>query len=158
MKMKKTIHQQAPDIELPEISTAPGCYWCLHLPNGYYNALSSLERELRRITSGRNQKIAFAQSAQPRRSLVRLLKKRTTVAWLMSQCRLTEEQARSLIDSLGVHVHEDFACNAGNPRCLLGIAAALHTQPDVLVYSTMGLDPLGRKAAIEYVDRHRTGR
>ena len=56
------------------------------------------------------------------------------------------------IKSHGVRVADRLNQIAANPRWMLGYAAASSKGPDVLVYGTDGMDPMGVKAAHRYME------
>ena len=56
------------------------------------------------------------------------------------------------IKSFGVHVAHKLNQIAANPRWMLGYAAASFQGPDVLVYGTDGMDPIGVKTAHRYME------
>ena len=64
----------------------------------------------------------------------------TSAGWLSRVAGISEQAASQTNATLGVKVAERVAHNAGTPRTVLGISAALLKQPEVLVYSTEALD------------------
>ncbi len=56
------------------------------------------------------------------------------------------------IESFGVRVADRLNQIAANPRWMLGYAAARFQGPNVLVYGTDGMDPMGVKAAHRYME------
>jgi hypothetical protein len=75
----------------------------------------------------------------------------TSVQWLSGTAGMSEEKAHQIIARLGVPIADRFAWNAGTPRCLLGLVATLTQKPEVLLYSTSGLDAEGCHAVHRYI-------
>jgi hypothetical protein len=53
---------------------------------------------------------------------------------------MSEEESKQIIAGLGEKIDDRLNWNPGTPRSLLGIAAPLVQEPDVVVYSTVALD------------------
>ena len=60
-------------------------------------------------------------------------------------------EAKEIIAGLGVWVAEKVVANAGTPRTLLGIAATLLSQPEILIYSDGALDPEGCRTVHRFI-------
>jgi hypothetical protein len=71
-------------------------------------------------------------------------------AWLQKKAGISAPEAQAIATRLGLH--SDQVCRLpGNPRAQLGLEAAWARKADVLIFSTVGLDPLGRKSLFEAV-------
>lgn len=146
------------DLIVPDLSTEPGTYWCVHIPQGCSQHVHRLEDHFTNLAAQRHQTAIVARMASPHRGIRYLFKPETSVGWLMQEAGISGDEAKMIIESFGIHVRDELRQNAGNPRCLLGLAAALSENPEVLVYTTAGTDPIGRDAAFRYVEGHRSGR
>lgn len=116
---------------------------CCHINSPDVFAVSeSLVRKLR--ASGCKAQFASTFTVQPR--WFHHFFPQSTVDWFASTARCSRQTASEIIAQLPIPIHERFSCNAGNPRCMLAFAALAYTKPDFLIYTTSGMDPLGRQA------------
>ena len=98
--------------------------------------------------------MAIARMAEPHRGLRSLFRVETCAEWLIEETDMSVEQANDTIaniESFGVRVAPKVNQIAANPRWMLGYAAASFRAPDLLVYGTGGMDPMGVKAAHRYM-------
>ena len=103
----------------------------------------------------RGQTVAVARMAEPHRGLRSLFRVETCAEWLREEAGISAQQAHDAIaniKSFGVWVADRLNQIAANPRWMLGYAAASFKHPDVLVYGTDGMDPMGVKAAHRYME------
>lgn len=153
----ESIEKLARRIDFQNLQTSPGSYWCLHVSTVPLLPKPDLESQLVELAESRDQNITIARPAQSDRSLTSLFRRQSSVGWLVKRGLGTEEAADA-IAGLGVRVHEILDYNAGDPRSLLGMAAALATNSEILLYSTCGMSPAGREAAHEFMGVHRGNR
>ena len=128
-----------------------GNIFCLHIPNGYHEDVGVLEDELLELASGQG-KVAIVSRPAGFGKRDGFFKNQSSVDWLSGAAGLSKQQSNELISALGVRVAERVANNAGTPRCLMGLAASLMLSPDVIAYSTDGLDPEGCRRVHEFVE------
>jgi hypothetical protein len=140
---------------LPPIRFSRGRILCLHVPHGSHNAVGSLERQLVDVARQQAKGILVCRPATSRRGPRQWLWPQTSVDWLARAASVSRQEAHALIAALPVPVATVLSHNAGTPRSLLGIAAALARETDVVVYTTAGLDPLGCEAVHEYIASRR---
>ena len=129
-------------LTIPQLELWPGRIICLHIPHGFHEEFSALEQEVLR---------AVCCPARNRRGCREYFRRQRTAEWLSQAAGIMEQEAAELIASFDVRVADILSANALTPRCLLGIAAALCKRPEVVIYSTCGLDPSGRLAVHRFV-------
>ena len=140
-----------------DLPTSPKAFWCVHLPGMPMHDLGKHEvvLHLRTCVEGRGQTIAIAKMAEQHRGLWALFKGETCPEWLMKETGMSLQQAHETlanIETFGIRVYHKINAIATNPRWMLGYAAARFRKPNVLVYGTHGMDPMGRRTAHEYMD------
>lgn len=142
-----------------DLSTSPGTFWCLHLPQIAASEREPLKQEvlayLLNCCNSRGQTVAVARMAEPHGGLRSLFRVETCADWLRKEVGMSAQQAHDSIahiKSFDVRVADRLNQIAANPRWMLGYAAASFQQPDVLVYGTDGMDPMGIKAAHRYME------
>ncbi|WP_149108534.1 hypothetical protein [Limnoglobus roseus] len=140
-----------PAIAVPELDFSPGQVLCLHIPHGFHLQEAAIEQGILRASQHANKSVLICRPATGRRGLREFIRRQRTVEWLARAGDISKADAAQVIDEFGVTVREIMCHNAGTPRCFLGIAAAICRKPDVLLYSSAGLDPLGRVAVHHYV-------
>lgn len=69
----------------------------------------------------------------------------STVSWFARSAGCSRQDAVESIAQLPVPIHKYLTFNAGNPRCILAVAAFAQLKPDFLIYTTAGMDPQGIK-------------
>jgi len=99
--------------------------------------------------------VAIARPARLPKGIRRIFASRSTVSWVEKNAEVDRLVAQAIISSLPEVVHPKLDWNAGNPRNFLGLAAALYSKPDVIVFSTLGMDPLGVARPYAYVKSKR---
>jgi hypothetical protein len=160
-------------LKLPTLEFSPGRIMCLHIPHGFNTAGDVFQQELLHLAHRQAKTAVLCQPAgfesrvarsgwvrratgwfsritnrQPtRRGLVA----QTSTDWLSHAAGVSNEESVRIISELGERVAEELDFNAGTPRCLLGIAAALVQKPEVIIYSTIALDLQGCWKVHEYV-------
>lgn len=70
----------------------------------------------------------------------------STASWFSKVAHCSRQTAEEIIAQLPVPVNERLAYNAANPRCAVAVAAKAYSQPDFVIYTTSGMDPLGIQA------------
>ncbi len=129
-------------LTVPQIELARGMTICLHIPHGCEDVDEVVENELLQLAGRQGKKVALSRPAEiswgdeisPRESCV---------GWLSRVTGISQEESKEIVAGLGVRVADALANNAGTPRALLGIAAALAQEPEVLIYSAKALDAEG---------------
>jgi len=129
-----------------------GCaFACLHVPHGFRETGQALEHQLFRLAARHGKEISIARPAGFEARTGGLSVTETSAGWLSRVTGISEQGASQTIAALGVKVAERVASNAGTPRTVLGISAALLKQPEVLVYSTEALDVEGCRTVHRFV-------
>ncbi len=131
---------------LPRFEVRPGAAVCLHVGNelSIYNEdfVASLESQLR-------EKQLTVSSAIPlhfKNTLLSRVLDQTASGWLACKCWISKRRAQEIIERINsTSLKPDFQLRtlAGTPRALLAIAVAIRSKPQVLLYSTCGLDHVG---------------
>ena len=151
-------------LSVPALDLSPGRILCLHVPHGFHAAADALEQDLLHLTRRQGQTAILCRPAgfesrfgdpawmrvagwfsrltrgHPRR---RGLNSQASTEWLSRTAGISKEESARIISGLGERVADKVDYNAGTPRCLLGIAAALVRKPELVIYSTVALDPQG---------------
>ena len=138
-------------LTIPQLELSPGRIICLHIPHGFHEEFSALEQEVLRAAWREDKSTAVCCPARNRRGCREYFRRQRTAEWLSQAAGIMEQEAAELIASFDVRVADILSANALTPRCLLGIAAALCKRPEVVIYSTCGLDPSGRLAVHRFV-------
>jgi ABC-type multidrug transport system ATPase subunit len=133
------------------INLSHGTMTCLHIPQGYGGEVDCVEKDLIQFASQLAKTTASCHPATNRRGLREYFRHETSIEWLSRAAQISRDEAEQIIDTFNVPVANILSQNAGTPRRILGIAAALARKPDVLIYSTAGLDPQGCVAVHDYV-------
>jgi hypothetical protein len=131
---------------------------CLHLPGP---ACGDEEAQLLRTLTGGDLvpgvrvlgRIEFAYPAIGRTGFLGLFRQPYPVDWLRG-AGVDPQNAAQIVARLGLK-SEWRVCNLpGNPRALLGLEAVWARGADAVVFSTVGLDPLGVQAVFGAVRSH----
>jgi hypothetical protein len=135
------------------LDLSPQWVYCLHFPPGGICSNQLVAQEIIEFARHCDKTAVFCDLAatHPPRGFGRWFHPRTCAGWLSRTAGVSQEEANELIRGFGKPIPRLLAACAATPRCFLGIAAAIAKRPDVLVYSTSGLDPSGRAAIHEYV-------
>jgi hypothetical protein len=153
---------------VPTLDLEPGKIHCLHIPHGCHTAGDALEQDLLKLVIDCGKKAALCPPAGIERSPIaqrprwyspllawharwRNRPSLPTVLWFSRVAGLSENASKEIIDGLDEKIGDRLYWNAGTPRSLLGIAARLVHEPDVVVYSTAGLDLQGCQEVHEFV-------
>src|SRR5262249_31445005 len=102
-------------------------------------------------------RVERAQPATPKRGLFGLFRRQRIIDWLCKSAGIPRTDALAILNRLGSYDDRlkrgelplDFL--AGNPRTLIGVEAAFARGAEVIVFMTVGLDPLGREAVFQLV-------
>lgn len=145
--------------ELPPFQLCPGDLLCLHVPAP---ADYAEEAQLVRVLTGVETypglrvygRVFNAEPARPRSGLRRLLGQPTLAHWLAHGGGITPAEATRQVEELGLHPLDRLNHVAGTPRLLLGLASVWNRGAEAIIFSTAGLDPLGREAAVNAVRSH----
>jgi hypothetical protein len=130
----------------------PGEFFCLHVSNA--RAAVSVEKHLRLLGAGQGKQFTHARRMSQHRWPWRWWQPSSCAAWLARRVNVSLPQAQALIEELPVSVPQRLDQCATTHRILLGLAVALANRPDILLYRTSGLDPLGILTVHEYVEKH----
>lgn len=141
-------------LAIPPLELSPGRLVCLHIPHGFHAEVSAVEQEILKVARREEKSAAICRPARTRHGFREYFRRQRTVEWLSRVAGISEREAAEMIAGFDVHVDDVLSANAGTPRCLLGIAAALCQRPEVIIYSTCGLDPSGRSAVHRFVAFH----
>jgi len=139
------------NLVVPHLDLAPGKIICLHIPQGFEAADEALESELLHFARQQGKTVAISRQAELAPSSIDVALKQMSTEWLSNAAGISERESAQIITDLGVRVAETLADNAGTPRCLLGLAATLVTDPEVVAYSSAGLDVEGIRAVHRFV-------
>ncbi|TWU14654.1 hypothetical protein CA54_35230 [Symmachiella macrocystis] len=127
-------------------------FWCLHVADEAERQALSGEifhhYKLERVSC------IIAQPASLDSVRRRLFRQPTVIEWLTQNADISADDAAAIIGGLPVHVLPLLSYNAGNPRAFLGLAAAIAKKPDVIVYSTSGMDLCGILLMHNYAPAH----
>jgi hypothetical protein len=141
---------------VPQLDMSPGRIICLHVPHGFHNEVPALEQEVVQLAKRFDKSVALCRPAEIRRGIREYFRQQRSRVWLAQSAGISEEEAARIIANFGVRVGDILSANAATPRCLLGIAATLCRKPQVIVYSTSGLDPSGCIAVHRFVELNRS--
>jgi hypothetical protein len=141
---------------IPPFQIKTGDFICLHMPN-----LKLLEKEeVISILTGKKQEPAIhrygrvewaSPATRDRTGFFHSFRKENVVDWVRRSCKLSQEAAREIVAGLDLRLDWHIAQLAMNQKTLLGLEAAFHRAPEIILFSTIGCDPLGRKKAFELV-------
>ena len=122
---------------------------CLHLHSqDLFFHIDSLVQRYREL--GVDARGVHALTVRPRR-LDSIIPDKS-VNWFVRYSSCSRIEARKIISDLPENIHPRLSYNAGTPCCLLAIAAEYFQKPELLIYSTSGLDPAGVKTVNAYVN------
>lgn len=156
-------------ISVSDIPLVPQSFWCLHVtdftsvetPHGVLvgadgTRLNSLRQQLLKRCQMQQLEVIVVEHASTETMRHSFLKRPTAVDWLVQNSQLSRLAAAGAIRDLPLQVAPELCSNARNPTQFLGLAAAIANQPDVIVYSTSGMDPRGVSLMHEYAPRRYT--
>ncbi len=129
-------------LTVPQIELARGMTICLHIPHGCEDVDEVVENALLQLAGRQGKKVALSRPAEISRG-DEISPTESSVGWLSRVTGNSQEESEEIVAGLGVRVADVLANNAGTPRALLGIAAALVQEPEVLIYSAKALDAEG---------------
>lgn len=136
---------------LPHLDFLPGTTTCLHIPHGFSDEQTEIENHIIHEVKCQGKSLGICRWPTPRRGVLGWFRRDRTRKWLAKEAGISQEEADILIASMGEPVEATLAANPGTPRELLGITAMLVRKPDVLLYFTSFLDPLGCEKVHRYV-------
>jgi hypothetical protein len=145
-------------LTIPPFQLRGGEVACLHLPVLSWQEEAQLVQALtgEHPVSGihRFGRVCWARPARNmRRGLFGLFRPGRAVDWLRRSAGVSRAEAEAVVERLGLRREWRVCQLAGNPRLLLGLEAAWARGADVVVFSTVGCDPAGVRAAFEAVAR-----
>jgi hypothetical protein len=89
-----------------------------------------------------------------RAGLIGLFHRPRPVDWLCRVSGISREEAAAIVARLGLRPDWRICQLAGDPRALLGLEAAWAGGAEAILFTTAGLDPLGRRAVFQAVRAH----
>jgi hypothetical protein len=131
------------NLVMPRFQLAPGKIICLHVPHCFDDSGQALYSKLIQLAKCQGKTATVSTPAQAASGDSGPSLKQTSAEWLSCTAGISNEESKQIITGLGEKVVDKVAYNAGTPRCLLGLTAASIRKPDVLVYTTLGLDVQG---------------
>ncbi|HBL41789.1 hypothetical protein [Gimesia sp.] len=116
---------------------------CCHI--GRADVFTIAEQLVQKLRDS-GQTAVFANSFTPRPVWWNRFIPQSSVGWFSGAAGCSRKTAADIMAQLPVPVHKRLTYNAGNPRCFLAVAALAYSKPDYLIYTTSGMDPLGRNS------------
>jgi|SRR5579885_3143271 len=138
-------------LTLPPFRLRAGESVCLHVPGP---AHGEEEEQLLRVLTGGEKvpgvevlgRVEYAAPATGRPGLLGLFRQPYPADWLRRTAGISPGDAQRVVARLGLKP-EWRVCNfSANPRALLGLEAAWARGAEAVIFSCVGLDPLGRQA------------
>jgi hypothetical protein len=133
---------------IPPLGLAPGRIICLQIPRGFHEAGEAIEGDLQQFARRQSKEASIAQPAGFGPGIGET---KTCRSWLSRVGGISELEAGKIIAGLGIRVPDEVVYNAGTSRSLLGIAATLIREPEVLIYSVRVLDVEGCRTVHRFV-------
>jgi hypothetical protein len=148
-------------LRLPAFTLKTRGFVCLHLPGAVDSEGSRRVAQVlagERTAAGLEVTARVCRAAPPtqRAGLLGLVRRPRAVDWLRRSGHLTRAQAEAVVTRL-VHAadgrveHLRVGQLPGTPRVLLGLEAAWARAAEVVLFTTAGLDPLGRRMVYQAV-------
>lgn len=132
----------------------PGTIVCVHLSDQSNFKGGFIEQQIAELARQQNKTIVISKPASWE-TIKKPSSESTSVDWLSRSAGISRDESKRIIAGLGEklseRIAEKLAWNAGTPRCLLGFAAALISNPEIVVYSTVALDPEGIHCVHKFV-------
>ena len=130
-------------LTLPPLEFAPGRIVCLHVPRGRHHEKDAIVDQLVQLAH-RQAKTAVVCTRPVLRSRLReRLWPQTSIDWLATNAHISRGEATERIAASDIPVARALSANAGTPQTFLGLLVAASRRPDLIIYDTAGLDPLG---------------
>jgi len=143
---------QSMKIVVPPLQFVPGTILCLHVPHGFSYPDKTIDGQILKLASLQGKKAAISKPAGWERKFPLDF---SSADWLARVANISLKKSKMIISGIGERLSETvavkLASNAGTPRCLLGLAATLARDPEIVVYSTIALDPPGIQAVHRFV-------
>jgi len=141
-------------ITVPPFEFVPGTIACLHIPQGGFYQDGIIEEQILNRAKSQNKTVAISKPAGWE-SATKLPLDLTSVNWLSHAANISAAEATKIIsglaEKLSERIAEKLAWNAGTPRCLLGLAATVTHNPEILIYSTQALDQEGIQSVHKFI-------
>jgi hypothetical protein len=96
-------------------------------------------------------KVVAVDFPLPRRWPMELFHRQRTIEWLCQKAKISRSVAERLLDRVKLSPETPLSWLAGTPRNLLAIQAALAERPAVILFDTVGSDPLGVRRVLQAV-------
>lgn len=156
-------------LAIPTIEFTPGRILCLHIPHGFdITAGDAFERDIMMLALLRGKSAAVCPPAgfetlslqRKLGGLSRLINQHVwrrdpqsqlILEWFSRAAGISGGESAQIIAGLGERVGQKLNSNVGAPRSLLGIAAKLVQEPEVVIYATRALDPDGCQKVHQFV-------
>jgi hypothetical protein len=150
---------QVASVSIPPFELRTGEMVCLHLPAPQNSRADEYLIQLltgARKTAGLQLlgRVVRAEPARHATGLRNLFRRQRVADWLGQFGESTPAEVLAILDRLGIRADTSVAQLPLTPCILLGLEAAWLRRAEVLVYSTAGLDPLGRAAVFQAVSAH----
>ena len=144
---------------IPPFQLKAGEFICLHLPGP---AGSKEEVQLIQILTGKRSvsdvhlsgRVLYASPATDRRGVFRFLRPLRPADWLHQIGGISPQEASAIVARLGIKPEWRLSQLARNPSTLLGLEAAWARGAEVILFSTTGCDPSGKRAVFDSVSGH----
>ena len=141
---------------LPPFRLHAGESVCLHVPGP---AWGEDEERLLRVLTGAEKvpgvrvsgRVEYACPATGRTGFLGLVRQPYPVDWLRRTAGVTPGDAERIVARLGLKPQWRVCNLPGTPRVLLGLEAVWARGADAVIFSCIGLDPLGRQAMFDAV-------
>jgi hypothetical protein len=150
---------QLGQVSLPPFQVRTGQLVCLHLPTpavlDTHPIMSWLTGE--RLTPNLRlaARVIWARPAAPKQGMLRRIVRGfrccPAADWLSDQGGISHAEAVRIVEKLGLSPGWCLEQLAMNPRTLLGLEAAYTRGAEVVLFSTLGCDPSGRRKVFETV-------
>jgi hypothetical protein len=141
---------RAGDYHVPPLEVGPGEIVKISFPSG-----ASKERHLAEQwilkEAHRDGRAATVELAMPPSRWREMFHWQTTAEWLIAKTGMTREQTIEKLNRVEIKPDAPLCVHAGNPRWMLGLIAAMHDRPDVLVFTTTGCDATGMERGLAAV-------
>lgn len=148
---------------IDDLEFTPSRFWCLHFKE--FETIETSYRRLVGVKTGQfesliknlenrfqstNTSFEHSERASEKRRWRPSFLRTKVLDWLMQNGGLKKSKAISIIDSFPIPVAPLMCHNAMNPLQFLGMAATIAKNPEVIVFQTSGMDPMGIALLQEY--------
>lgn len=138
---------------VPTFEVRRGCVLTLQLPARFDSIdrlASHLSGTVPRTEVDVRGRCVVAERAQPPHNWRRWFSDPFPGEWLIRR-GFTKQEATTIVAKHCIDDRHRLSQYAATPRTLLGLEAAYHLKPDLVIFDTSGLDPLGELAVYDLV-------